>query len=89
MWSNNRKKDKNVTYLSSRYSNKIIELNRVSIFFHEVSRINVEFNVNHEFWSGILSETLKKFGGQILKHAGQIQNFSLNSTPKLKVEIQF
>ena len=34
---------------------KIIELNRVSIFFHEIFRINVELNFDLKFWSGILS----------------------------------
>ena len=52
----------NCPYLSSRYSNnkqltsfKIIELDRVSLFFHEIFRINVELNLDFEFWSGILS----------------------------------
>ena len=34
---------------------KIIELNRVSIFFHEIFRINVELNFDLKFSSGILS----------------------------------
>ena len=28
---------------------KIIELNRVLIFFHEISRINVELNFDHKW----------------------------------------
>ena len=39
---------------------KIIELNRVSIFFHKIFRINVELNFNLKFWSGILSKAFKK-----------------------------
>ena len=34
---------------------KIIELNRVSIFFHEIFRINVELPDDLKSWSGILS----------------------------------
>ena len=34
---------------------KIIELNRVSIFFHAIFRINVELNFDLKFSSGILS----------------------------------
>ena len=34
---------------------KIIELNRVSILFHEISRMNEELNFDLKFWSGILS----------------------------------
>ena len=34
---------------------KTIELNRVSIFFHEIFRINVELPDDLKFWSGILS----------------------------------
>ena len=33
---------------------KIIELNKVSIFFHEIFRINVELNCDLKFLSGIL-----------------------------------
>ena len=32
-----------------------LELNRVSIFFHEIFRINVELDFDLKFWSGILS----------------------------------
>ncbi len=32
-----------------------IELDRVSIFFHEIFRINVELPHDLKFWSGILS----------------------------------
>ena len=48
---------------------KTIELNRVSIFFHEIFRINVESHFDLTFWIGILNliRPLKKFGGQILK----------------------
>ena len=34
---------------------KIIELNSVTIFFHEIFRINVELNFDLKFSSGILS----------------------------------
>ena len=37
-----------------------IELDRVSIFFHEIFRINVELPHDLKFWSGILSEAFKQ-----------------------------
>ena len=54
---------------------KTIELNRVSIFFHEIFRINVESPDDLKFWSGILSLAFKKFGGRILKFAGHFSEF--------------
>ena len=54
---------------------KIIELNRVSIFFHEIFRINVELNFDLKFSSGIFSKAFKKFVGQILKFAGHFSEF--------------
>ena len=41
-----------------------IEFNRVSIFFHEIFRINVELNFDLKFWNFEL--------GQFLKNACQI-----------------
>ena len=34
---------------------KTIKLDRVSIFFHEIFKINVELNFDLKFWSGTLS----------------------------------
>ena len=50
---------------------KIVELNRASIFFHEIFRINVELNFDLKSWSRIL----KKFGDQILKFARHFSEF--------------
>ena len=48
---------------------KIIELNRVSIFFHEILKINVEFGVE------VLVRPLKNMAAKILKNARQISEF--------------
>ena len=54
---------------------KTTKLNRVSIFFHEISRINVELNFDLKFRSRILSWAFKKIGGQSLKNVRQISEF--------------
>ena len=46
--------------LEQLISFKIIELNRVLIFFHGFFRINVELNFDFKFWSGIISQAFKK-----------------------------
>ena len=51
---------------------KTIDLNMVSIFFHEIFRINVDLHFDFKFWSGILSKAFKIIGSQILKNARQI-----------------
>ena len=73
-------------------------LDRVSILFHEIFRINVELNFDLKFWCGILSKAFKKIWRPI---SGKIPaNFRIwplivfkgltqNSTRKLEVEIQF
>ena len=55
---NNRKKIKKIVNISVCNIQTIAFVqNRVSIFFHE---INVELNFDLKFWSGILSQVLKK-----------------------------
>ena len=46
--------EKNWTF-KQLHSLKMIELNRVSILFHETFRIAVELNFGLKLWSGILS----------------------------------
>ena len=52
-----------------------IELNRVSIFFHEISESTSELPHDLKFFIRILSRPLKKFGGQIPKFAGHFSEF--------------
>ena len=47
--------------LAKLISLKTIELNRVSIFFHEIFIINVELHDDLKFWSGILRKAFNKF----------------------------
>ena len=77
---------------------KIIELNRVSIFFHKIFRINVGLNFDLKFLSGILSWAFKKIwrpNSEIWRAIFRIwppkffKGLTQNSTTKLKVEIQF
>ena len=61
---------KTVSYMPRQLiSFKIIELNRVSKFFHIIFRIDVKLNFDLKFWSKILSKAPKKFDGKILKNA--------------------
>ena len=49
-----------ISQFAKLISLKTIELNRVSIFFHEIFRINIELPDDLKFWS----EAFKKFGRQ-------------------------
>ena len=51
------------------------QYNRISILFHEIFRIDVEFHFDFTFFSGILCYAFKKFAGKILKFAVHFSEF--------------